>query len=136
MKNDPNLSGTIHIGIETVKNRMFMVPMDTGFSNTEYRSFTKEGIDYYYLLSYLKYKEKELVSAYVKTGTTVESIIMNLFLKLEVPFPSYEEQIRISNVIRCNDKKLQALAEEVECWKEKKKALMQVLLTGTVRVKT
>ena len=96
----------------------------------------KEGIDYYYLLSYLKYKEKELVSAYVKTGTTVESIIMNLFLKLEVPFPSYEEQIRISNVIRCNDKKLQALAEEVECWKEKKKALMQVLLTGTVRVKT
>ena len=96
----------------------------------------KEGIDYYYLLSYLKYKEKELVSAYVKTGTTVESIIMNLFLKLEVPFPSYEEQIRISNVIRCNDKKLQALAEEVECWKEKKKALMQFLLTGTVRVKT
>lgn len=96
----------------------------------------KKGIDYYYLLSYLKYKEKELVSAYVKTGTTVESIIMNLFLKLEVPFPSYEEQIRISNVIRCNDKKLQALAEEVECWKEKKKALMQVLLTGTVRVKT
>lgn len=96
----------------------------------------KEGIDYYYLLSYLKYKEKELVSAYVKTGTTVESIIMNLFLKLEVPFPSHEEQIRISNVIRCNDKKLQALAEEVECWKEKKKALMQVLLTGTVRVKT
>ena len=96
----------------------------------------KEGIDYYYLLSYLKYKEKELVSAYVKTGTTVESIIMNLFLKLEVPFPSYEEQIRISNVIRCNDKKLQALAEEVECWKEKKKALMQVLLTGTVSVKT
>lgn len=71
----------------------------------------KEGIDYYYLLSYLKYKEKELVSTYVKTGTTVESIIMNLFLKLEVPFPSYEEQIRISNVIRCNDKKLQALAE-------------------------
>ena len=96
----------------------------------------KEGIDYYYLLSYLKYKEKELVSAYVKTGTTVESIIMNLFLKLEVPFPSYEDQIRISNVIRCNDKKLQALAEEVECWKEKKKALMQFLLTGTVRVKT
>lgn len=95
----------------------------------------KEGIDYYYLLSYLKYKEKELVSTYVKTGTTVESIIMNLFLKLEVPFPSYEEQIRISNVIRCNDKKLQALAEEVECWKEKKKALMQFLLTGTVRVK-
>ena len=95
----------------------------------------KEGIDYYYLLSYLKYKEKELVSMYVKTGTTVESIIMNLFLKLEVPFPSYEEQIRISNVIRCNDKKLQALAEEVECWKEKKKALMQFLLTGTVRVK-
>lgn len=47
MKNDPNLSGTIHIGIKTVKNRMFMVPMDTGFSNTEYRSFTKEGIDYF-----------------------------------------------------------------------------------------
>jgi len=92
-------------------------------------------IDYYYLLSYLKYKEKELVASYVKTGTTVESIIMNLFLKYEVPFPDCEEQIKIADIIRMSDKKLQLLSEELEYWKEGRKALMQLLLTGIVRVK-
>ena len=92
-------------------------------------------IDYYYLLSYLKYKEKELVASYVKTGTTVESIIMNLFLKYEVPFPGYEEQMKISGIIRINDRKLQLLSEELQHWKQQKQALMQLLLTGIVRVK-
>lgn len=47
MKNYPNLSSPIRIGSVTVKNRMFMAPMDTGFGNTEYGGFTKKGIDYF-----------------------------------------------------------------------------------------
>ncbi len=92
-------------------------------------------INYYYLLSYLKYKEKELVASYVKTGTTVESIIMNLFLKYEVPFPDCEEQIKIADIIRMSDRKMQLLSEELEYWKEGRTALMHLLLSGIVRVK-
>lgn len=47
MKEFPNLSSPIQIGSVTVKNRMFMAPMNTGFGNTEYGGFTKEGIDYF-----------------------------------------------------------------------------------------
>lgn len=42
-----HLSSPITIGSVTVKNRMFMAPMDTGFGNTAYGGFTQAGIDYF-----------------------------------------------------------------------------------------
>lgn len=95
------------------------------------------GIDYYYLLSYLKYKENEIISSYVKTGTTVQSLIFKLFLKMEIPFPEYSAQLKISNILRCKDVEIELLEKELSLWKKKKKqALMQLLLTGIVRVNT
>lgn len=47
MRNYPFLGSPIQIGTVTVKNRMFMAPMDTGFGNTEYGGFTKAGMDYF-----------------------------------------------------------------------------------------
>lgn len=41
------LSSPITIGNVKIKNRMFMAPMDTGFGNTSYGTFTPEGIDYF-----------------------------------------------------------------------------------------
>ncbi len=43
----PHLSSPITIGSVTIKNRMFMAPMDTGFGNTEWGGFTREGIEYF-----------------------------------------------------------------------------------------
>ena len=42
-----HLSSPITIGSVTLKNRMFMAPMDTGFGNTEWGGFTREGIEYF-----------------------------------------------------------------------------------------
>ena len=42
-----HLSSQITIGSVTLKNRMFMAPMDTGFGNTEWGGFTREGIEYF-----------------------------------------------------------------------------------------
>ena len=42
-----HLSSPIKIGSVTIKNRMFMAPMDTGFGNTEWGGFTQEGINYF-----------------------------------------------------------------------------------------
>ena len=47
MKAYPNLSKPIKIGNVTIKNRMFMAPMDTGFGNNSYGGITQEGIDYF-----------------------------------------------------------------------------------------
>ena len=47
MKNYPGLSSPVRIGNVTVKNRMFMAPMDTGFGNNSYGGFTKEGVEYF-----------------------------------------------------------------------------------------
>ena len=41
------LSSPITIGSVTIKNRMFMAPMDTGFGNNEYGGFTQAGIEYF-----------------------------------------------------------------------------------------
>lgn len=43
----PNLSRPIQIGKVTIKNRMFMAPMDTGFGNNAYGGFSKEGVEYF-----------------------------------------------------------------------------------------
>lgn len=46
-KNYSNLSKPITIGDVTIKNRMFMAPMDTGFGNTPDGILTPEGVEYF-----------------------------------------------------------------------------------------
>lgn len=47
MANYTHLTKPIQIGSVTIKNRMFMAPMDTGFGTTKYDVFTQAGIDYF-----------------------------------------------------------------------------------------
>ena len=47
MKAYLNLTSPIKIGNITIKNRMMMAPMDTGFGNTEWGGFTQAGMDYF-----------------------------------------------------------------------------------------
>lgn len=48
--------------------------------------------------------------------------------------PSLEEQQAIAEVLTCADREIEALQRDLELEKRKKKALMQLLLTGVVRV--
>lgn len=57
------------------------------------------------------------------------------FLKLEVRIPSPEEQAAIAQMLQAADKEIQLLKTKTEKLREKKKWLMQVLLTGKARVK-
>lgn len=54
-------------------------------------------------------------------------------LKICVP-PTKKEQIAISNLLSTVDDKVRLLEQELTQWRQKKKALMQLLLTGIVRV--
>ena len=56
------------------------------------------------------------------------------FLKFEILLPPIEEQRAISKILSIADKEIKLLQRELDQEKQKKKALMQLLLTGIVRV--
>lgn len=56
------------------------------------------------------------------------------FLKFEIFLPQIEEQTAIAEVLTAADREIDLLRQEIEQEKQKKKALMQLLLTGIVRV--
>lgn len=54
---------------------------------------------------------------------------------LKVPIPTIHEQQKIASVLSAADKEIELLKNELERLQQQKKGLMQVLLTGEVRVK-
>lgn len=54
-------------------------------------------------------------------------------LKINIP-KSLEEQNAITSILSTADRKIELLEQELEQWQQKKRALMQLLLTGIVRV--
>lgn len=58
------------------------------------------------------------------------------FKKIKVFYPhDIEEQTAIAEVLSVSDREIDLLRQDIEQEKQKKKALMQLLLTGIVRVK-
>ena len=56
------------------------------------------------------------------------------FGRLRIPYPPIKEQTAIAEVLTAADREIDLLRQEIEQEKQKKKALMQLLLTGIVRV--
>ncbi len=54
---------------------------------------------------------------------------------LKVPIPTIHEQQKIASVLSAADKEIELLKNELERLQQQKKGMMQVLLTGEVRVK-
>lgn len=57
------------------------------------------------------------------------------FGQLRIPYPPINEQTAIAQVLSTADREISLLRQDIEQEKQKKKALMQLLLTGIVRVK-
>jgi len=56
------------------------------------------------------------------------------FFSLKITVPSYEEQTVIAQVLQAADKEISLLKAKAEKLREQKKGLMQVLLTGKIRL--
>lgn len=69
-------------------------------------------------------------------GVKVMSISKGNIVKTHILMPPIEEQAAIAEVLSTADREIELLQQDVEQEKQKKKALMQLLLTGIVRVKT
>jgi type I restriction enzyme S subunit len=57
------------------------------------------------------------------------------FCFVKIPYPSFEEQTAIAEILQTADNELQLLKNKLEMLKEQKKGLMQLLLTGKKRLK-
>ncbi|MHB8076689.1 restriction endonuclease subunit S [Desulfosporosinus fructosivorans] len=68
-------------------------------------------------------------------STGVPSLNAKTIESIEVSIPTtIEEQTAIANILSAADRKIDLWEQELEQWKHKKKALMQLLLNGIVRV--
>ena len=59
---------------------------------------------------------------------------INSLMNTEVIIPDIAEQIKISKVLKCADKEIDLLNKKLLLVKKEKQAMMQLLLTGIVRV--
>lgn len=78
------------------------------------------------------------ISKYIKStqsNTTLPIINKNKFSKFMINLPSLSEQTKIADYLTLLDDEISKLSEKLEQLKLQKKALMQKLLTGQVRVK-
>lgn len=77
------------------------------------------------MINYIKYN----------TGTAQPKLNKATCEKINVSIPTLKEQQKIASVLSAADKEIELLKKELESLQQQKKGLMQVLLTGKVRVK-
>jgi type I restriction enzyme S subunit len=87
----------------------------------------------YYFQSSCWYKYVKGVANYGARHDRI-SISDEDFFAMPIPLPPNEEQAAIAKVLSTADRELDLLQQDIEQEKQKKKALMQLLLTGIVRV--
>ena len=68
------------------------------------------------------------------TGNTVKHILASDMKNYLLPCPEKDEQDELATLFCAVEKEITAIEKEIEAWRQKKKALMQFLLTGLVRV--
>lgn len=86
------------------------------------------------------FKKQEVISLFYRFSQGLVDDTRNLkyenFKRIKVFYPpDIKEQAAIAEVLTAADREIDLLRQEIEQEKQKKKALMQLLLTGIVRVK-
>lgn len=76
---------------------------------------------------------KKIISSGAR-GDGLLNVNSDDFFNLKIPLPSLAEQTAIAHILKTADQELQLLKAKVEMMKEQKKGMMQVLLTGKVRL--
>lgn len=113
---DIGIVSPLYICFEIVGENVYLEYMEqyfeAGLMNREIQAFAQEGARNHGLLN----------------------IAVDDFFNSKIILPSLEEQQAIAAILSAADKEIQLLRKDLEQEKHKKKALMQLLLTGIVRV--
>lgn len=91
-----------------------------------------ENIDTQYLYQFLKLKQRKIMD--LRVGSGLPNIQKKSLENFKVVVPKLEEQIKISRVLMKADKEIELLQQQREQTDLEKKAMLQLLLTGIVRV--
>lgn len=96
----------------------------------------KENVILNFLSNYLM--QQNFINAVRKyeEGTVYERMAVKPkdFLKYKIDVPSFPEQTAIAEILSTADREIELLQKDLDAEKQKKKSLMQLLLTGIVRV--
>lgn len=95
---------------------------------TDLNNITNEFLYYWYL-----YNGQIIGSKYAQ-GSKQQNLNSDLMGKIQINLPSLPEQKAIAEVLSAADEEISLLQKDLEQEKLKKKSLMQLLLTGLVRV--
>ena len=103
-------------------------------TNQSLATIIPEKVDYKYLYHFLDSKYLDLRKISSGDGTR-GGLNLDIISNYVIYLPSLPEQQVIAKVLSAADKEIELLQKSIEQEKQKKKALMQLLLTGIVRVK-
>ncbi len=78
--------------------------------------------------------DRFIKAANTTTGTKMPRADWSLLCDYPVALPSIQEQTAIANILSTADHEIDLLEQELAQWQTKKKSLMQLLLTGILRV--
>jgi len=118
-----------YIVVENKFNRPFIA----GLHTIGIRSKNDELNNEFKKYCFQSYSIKKQISFYA-SGIKVYGLSRDNLAKLIVKFPNIDEQKAIANIFSTADKEIYLLEQKLEQLQKQKKALMQFLLTGIVRV--
>lgn len=110
----------------------FISKMD-GAINQAILCIKSKSEDIRYIYYVLSNSREKITSIYLQGGQG--NLSATIIKKLKIDLPSPEEQRAIVSALNSKDTIIENLEKELEQWQHKKKSLMQLLLTGIVRVK-
>jgi len=126
--------GTVIMSFKLTLGRLAITGEDM-YSNEAIVSFrikNPDVLDYEFLYYYLSSIDITKYGSQAAKGITLNSDSLK---EIMIKLPTKCEQIKIRDALCFYDKKIDLLEQELEALKQQKKGLMQLLLTGKVRVK-
>lgn len=100
-----------------------------------YKVYEVVGVNPFIIKGILYVKKKEFSKKYmIISARQGKSVDFDGLLNEKIKLPSIEEQKAIAEILITADQEVNLLEKELEAMKEQKKGLMQLLLTGIVRV--
>jgi type I restriction enzyme S subunit len=125
--------GTVILSRDAGVGKSAILGCDMAVSQHFITWYCKEDLHNLYLYYYLQC-EKPVFEA-IAMGSTIPTIGLYYFKKMIVPFPTKDEQIKISSILNSHDSQIESTNNKLTKLIALKKSLMQELLTGKVRVK-
>ncbi|WP_088186141.1 restriction endonuclease subunit S [Desulfosporosinus sp. FKA] len=109
------------------------IPFIAGLHTIPAKSIGEELVLDFKRFCFQSYEIKKQIAFYA-SGMKVFGLSKMNIAKIVLKYPHTDEQTAIADILSTADRKIELLEQELEQWQLKKKALMQLLLTGIVRV--